>query len=44
MIMKESYIDVLDMKDLCGLEFYICSLERLSLKFLFSYIVIYKVE
>lgn len=44
MMMKESYIDVSDMKDPCGPEFYTCSSERLSLKFPFSYIVIHKVE
>lgn len=44
MIMKESYIDVSNMKDPCGPEFYTCSSGRLCLKFPFSYIVINKVE
>lgn len=44
MVMKESYVNVLDMNDLCGLEFYICNLERLCLKYLFSFIVVNKVE
>lgn len=43
-IMKEKYIDIVDMKDLCGLKCYLCSLRRMVLKFLFSYIIVNKIE
>lgn len=44
MIMKDSFIDCKDIVDFFGLECYICCLERLCLKFLFSYIVICRIE
>lgn len=42
--MKESLIDFFNILDLFGLECYICSLERLCMKLLFSYIVVCRVE
>lgn len=44
MAMKESYVNVSNIKDPCGPEFYTCNSERLCLKYPFSFIVINKVE
>lgn len=44
MVMKESYVNVSDMNDPCGPEFYTCNSERLCLKYPFSFIVVNKVE
>lgn len=44
LIMKDNLVDFIDILDLFGLECYICSLEKLCMKLLFSYIVLCKVE
>lgn len=44
LIRKKSLMDILYVLNLFGLECYICCLERLCLKFLFSYIVICRIE
>lgn len=43
-MMKDSLMDILDILDLFGLECYICSLEKLCMKLLFSYIFLCRVE
>lgn len=44
LLMKDNLVDFLNILDLFGLECYICSLERLCMKLLFSYIVLCRVE
>lgn len=44
LMMKDSLMDILDILDLFGLECYICSLEKLCMKLLFSYIFLCRVE
>lgn len=43
-IKMDSLVDIIDILNLLGLEFYICSFERVCMKFLFSYVVICRVE